>query len=478
MALTIPHIEDKTLETLHQFYTQLKQKKHMAAKVASENNRPTVMVVGAGVSGLCAANELTKLGFNVILVDARDRIGGRIHSIELENGRFIELGAHFMHGIKDNPIYNLHEKYKIEIKPYANNEWAVYDIEGNKLNKNKLTSLVKEYEHIIRTLSIERQSDTKDRFTAEEIQSIDLDKLKQKIKNSDDLEKIIKMINLEKINKETFFHYKLGVNKKEHESNYLVINGYIKLLEGLLKEANHTGLLTVRLSTEITKIDHSSYEIVAHTKEGEMIHADAMICTLPLGVLKNGNVKFDPLLPKAKMAAINTLKMAVLNKVILEFDRVFWDNLSHFVVLYDPTLNSWLDILNLQFFNTQTTPIFMSSIYTNDSNYNLPEDKYIVNHFVNLLKRIYPHSFRLLKNYWITHWDEDPFSFGSFSYHPKETSLDDNTEIARPIGRLIFAGEHTHRAPSNIQAAYLSGLESTVQVVDQLYHLFEAAMHE
>ncbi|MBS0286346.1 MAG: NAD(P)/FAD-dependent oxidoreductase [Proteobacteria bacterium] len=469
----IPKISNKSVKDLIHFYMHLKHKQHHAIEAPSNKDEPTILIIGAGLSGLTAAKELTTHGLNVILVEARERVGGRIHSVKLPNGAYIELGAQFVHGIKNNPLYSMSEKYHLEVKPYVRSDWGIFDMEGNEINKNDLNALVSEYKDVIKSLNLTRRSDNKDRFTVEDLKELDLKLLKHKAIESGDLHSLAKMITIKELNEEKLFYYKLGLNKKESESNYVVVNGYNKLVEGLHQEAKATGRLQTFLSSEVEKINHAHEEIVVHIKGGEVIHADAAICTLPLGVLQSGSVIFEPLLSESKIKAINTLKNVVHNKVVLEFEEVFWDNYSHFVVLYDPTLEAWLDIINLQYFSELKTPVLVTSVYAGPDK-KIAKDKYAINHFVNLLKRMYPDTFRPLRKSWITHWEDDPFAMGSYSYHPEGSTLDDNSAIAKPVGRLVFAGEHTNRSPSNLQAAYLSGFESAAQVVEQLLHIYQA----
>ncbi len=468
----IPVISNNTVKDLCHFYLHLKSKQHPAIKAHPSKDKPTILIIGAGLSGITAAKELTHHGLNVILVEARDRVGGRIHSLHIEDGSFIELGAQFVHGVKNNPLFNISEHYHLDVKPYVRSNWAVFDMQGHEIDKTQLTDLVDEYKEQIKALTLTRLSDDKDRFTVADLQYIDTQLLKQKAIQSGDLESLAKMISIKELKKEKLFSYKMGTNKKESESNFLVMNGYDKVTEGMYSEAKKTGLLQVFLSNEVLKIDHTGEEIIVHTHTGSAHRADAAICTLPLGVLQKGNVIFEPPLPLSKTKAINALSCANHNKVILQFEETFWDDYSHFVVLFDPTLEAWLDVVNLQHFTTEKKPVLVASIYAN-SNKDLPEDKYLINHCVNLFKDIYTNTFRPLKKSWVTHWDKDPFSLGSYCYHPAGSSLEDNSVIATPLGRLIFAGEHTHRSPSNLQAAYLSGLESAKQVVDQLLFIYQ-----
>ena len=360
----IPTLANNTVKDLCHFYLHLKNKQHPAIKAHTSKDKPTILIIGAGISGLTAAKVLTSHGLNVILLEARDRVGGRIYSLKLEDGSFIEMGAQFVHGVKNNPLYMISEHFNLEVKPYVRSNWAIFDMKGKEIDKTQLNELVNEYKEQIKALTLTRQSDDKDRFTVADLQYIDTQLLKHKAIMSGDLASLAKMISIKELKKEKLFTYKMGINTKESESNFLVMNGYEKITEGMYSEALKTGLLDCYLSDEVLKIDHTGEEILVHTKSGNIHRADAAICTLPLGVLKNGNVRFEPPLPSSKTKAINALGNAIHNKVILKFEEVFWDDYSHFVVLYDPTLNAWLDIINLQHFTTEKRPILVASIYS------------------------------------------------------------------------------------------------------------------
>lgn len=79
-----------------------------------------VIVIGAGISGLAAAKTVEDAGLRTVVIEARDRIGGRIHSIEAETPKsrkrfFVELGASWIHGEKNNPITNLAKTAGVEV---------------------------------------------------------------------------------------------------------------------------------------------------------------------------------------------------------------------------------------------------------------------------------------------------------------------------------------------------------------------------
>jgi D-arabinose 1-dehydrogenase-like Zn-dependent alcohol dehydrogenase len=77
-------------------------------KMSEDTPRKThVGIVGAGISGLRCADVLLRHGFEVTIIEGRDRVGGRIHQETLSNGYSVDLGPNFIHGTEDNPILEL-----------------------------------------------------------------------------------------------------------------------------------------------------------------------------------------------------------------------------------------------------------------------------------------------------------------------------------------------------------------------------------
>ena len=101
-----------------------------------------------------------------------------------------------------------------------------------------------------------------------------------------------------------------------------VYGGFSKLLPPL------TVGLDIQLGTELTKIVHTDRGVELTDKKGTKYKADAVVVTVPLGILKAGCIEFSPPLPCSKVAAINRLGYGTLLKVMLEFDQVFWDTID------------------------------------------------------------------------------------------------------------------------------------------------------
>lgn len=466
MQANTPKIADQEAAALLKKFSQLRDKKNPAVLANPSRQVPTVVIIGGGISGISAALTLAHAGLHVCMLEARDRIGGRIHTQELDNGAYVEYGAQFMHGIKGNPLFVALGKYHAELKPLTRERCAVYDENGHRIEHDKLLSHIQKVKDEVTSLAQQRLSDSKDRFLAEELK--DIAEQVQYVSNLDPkhINDLIKKISLHEFHQETMFAYKLGLGKKESEGNYLITSGFANSLKEMLEEAKVTGNLELHLSSEVTQIKHDSNQVMVHMAQGNVFKADACICTLPLGVLQHGNVAFIPPLTDAKQKSIMRLKMTTHDKVIFSFEQAFWPNYSHFVIPFDPQQKTWVDVINLNYFTDGAAPVLVASVHDLQNSTN-NTDETVIKQMGQLLQKIFD-QYQQPKQTIVTHWNDDAYARGAYCYHTEHSNLNDNTEIARPMGRLCFAGEHTHRAPASVQGAYISGLEAAKQVVMQL----------
>lgn len=468
MFSQLPTITSKKLTECHTLFKQVKPNVDL----------PSVIIIGAGLAGLCAASELLAAGFRVTILEARSRVGGRICSHQLQNGEYIEFGAQFLHGIQDNPLLPLLDKFKIDIKPIEKSQCVIYDRTGKKIDPSDFIPMMEKYKDEIFSLSHKRLSDSKDRFMAQELESLmeqialNANQKEKKNKAQEHLSELAKNLLASSTQELSLFAYKLGLGKKENESNFLVTNGFDHILKGMINIMSDSQNFNLKLSHVVKKIENKADSVVVTTELGELFSADVCICTLPLGVLQQGSVQFVPPLPVAKCVAINSLKNATHNKIILEFEQAFWGEEGHYIIFYDQKSKAWLNIVNLRHFTNEKNAVLVISTHS-DYFANELTDQQQIDHMIALLTSIFGKGVTPLKNAWVTHWERDPFAMGSYSYHPQGVTLATNSEIARPVGRLCFAGEHTHRNPSNVHAAYLSGLEAAKQVIEQLVSILK-----
>ena len=205
-------------------------------------------------------------------------------------------------------------------------------------------------------------------------------------------------------------------------------------------------------------------------KSGVTLEADAVVCTIPLGVLKEGSVKFDPPLPVPKQLAIQQLGSGLFNKCAMTFTKQFWQN-SDFLGMVD-SQHSYL-ILNASKYTGKPVLLFL---YGGAFAKEIEEwtDHDVVNDCLAILRRICGRECVTTPiDYHVTRWGKDPYSRMSFTYVPSGVDgLSEFKAMSQPICDhtgtipvLMFAGEHTTPYhPSTIHGAYLSGIREAYRL--------------
>jgi polyamine oxidase len=125
-------------ESSHNRYAQALNgsRKAKPAKKAA----PTVIIIGAGLSGSSAANALVAKGYKVTIVEARNRVGGRTWTDRKSLSKPVDLGAGWIHEADENPITDLCKKYKIAITPTDYENAVLYGKDGKSVSDADTTA--------------------------------------------------------------------------------------------------------------------------------------------------------------------------------------------------------------------------------------------------------------------------------------------------------------------------------------------------
>ncbi|EAQ93382.1 hypothetical protein CHGG_01617 [Chaetomium globosum CBS 148.51] len=263
----------------------------------------------------------------------------------------------------------------------------------------------------------------------------------------------------------------------------MVVGGYQSVPRGLMHLPTS---LNVKQKSPVSNITYTSGGTTGPAtvtcEDGSIVEADFVVSTIPLGVLKHGNVKFEPPLPSWKSDAIDRLGFGVLNKVILVYKEPFWDeDRDIFGVLRSPTIRHSLDQKDyasqrgrfFQWFNVTKTsglPVLIA-LMAGDAGFDTEQtcNDDLVAEATSILRSVYgsrvPHPIEAV----VTRWASDKFARGSYSSAGPDMKADDYDTMARPIGNLFFAGEHTCGThPATVHGAYLSGLRAASEVLDAM----------
>lgn len=263
----------------------------------------------------------------------------------------------------------------------------------------------------------------------------------------------------------------------------MVVGGYQSVARGLLQCPSP---LEVKTKFAVQKITYhgEGFDGPAsiESEDGTVVEADAVVCTIPLGVLKQGTIQFEPPLPSEKAEAVRRLGFGILNKVVLLYDRVFWDSDRHiFGVLRDAPnrhSTSQQDYSTnrgrfFQWFNvTNTTGLpCLIALMAGDAGFDTEHtsNDSLVAEATDILRSVFGKDVPYPIETVVTRWGSDRFARGSYSSAAPDMQPDDYNVMAQPAGNLFFAGEHTIGThPATVHGAYLSGLRAASEVLESM----------
>jgi monoamine oxidase len=279
-----------------------------------------IVVIGAGVSGLAAATALTDRGFPVVVLEGRDRIGGRVwtsHALRHP----LDLGAGWIHGTHGNPLTALARTAGVRtVVTHYDNEYT-YGPDGAPLSDGHVARMERDFRYFMREIEDPREDLETDISLGAAIRGI---AARDGDWTADELRELDYSLNTEleheyagDVDELSLFWWDSGTDYDGPDVLF-PDTGY-EWLPQLLAEG-----LDVRLGHVVRRVEWGPGGVNVVTDQ-RALSAAAAIVTLPLGVLKAGHVEFRPGLPAAKQAAIARLGMGLLDRVWLRFPRVFWD---------------------------------------------------------------------------------------------------------------------------------------------------------
>lgn len=425
------------------------------------------IVIGAGMSGLTSARMLVDAGQRVVVLEGRDRIGGRMHT-DRSAGFPVDLGASWIHGIEGSPLWDLAHALRIPAIEYTVGSFQVggrpienFDGDGNAMDTAATAHWIADV-------------DTADRLLVEEIAASSpgdtyLDVTERALDRSG--------IEPERIDDiREFFRHRVeeqcgawigdldahGLDEDAIDGDEVIFpRGYDELPHRIGAE------LDIRLGTTVTRVVRSSGGVVVHAGDTEY-EAHRVIVTVPLGVLKADTIAFEPVLPDAVAGPISRLGMGVFNKVFVQFPERFWDQESYVLRALGEAgehWHSWYDVSAVSGIPTLLT--FAAGPFGRRMQELSDED--IVADAVGALRVLYPDTVGDPIAHWITRWGHDQFSNGSYSHLAVGSTHHDHDALAGPVdGVLHFAGEATWGdEPATVGAAFYSGRRAAERILDR-----------
>lgn len=448
----------------------------MAQKMS--NQTADVVVIGAGVAGLAAAQSLCHAGLKVRLVEARDRLGGRIFTRRRSaTAAPLELGAEFIHG-RPPEVWEIVERAGLRTHEVAGARWRLEQGRLAPANSSwaEIESIFQRMDPAAPDQSFQEFLEQRCGDCPEEIKTWATGYVEGFHASHAGRISVHSLILCGRADEEI-----------EGHRGFRLLDGFDTLVDSLHAFIN-PDLLTLHLNTVVSEISWSkgAVEVKTQSAAGEsapVFRAPAAIVTLPLGVLQAppgspGAVHFMPE-PTDKREALGKLEMGAAIRVVLQFRRRFWQDET----LVRTPHNQGLADMSFLFSREEWFPTWWTSASTGTAmltgwaagphgeKLSGQGDAFVVERALEGLGRIFgltPQVLRgLLQEAHVHDWQSDPYSRGAYSY-ALVGGEDAARTLAAPVeGTLFFAGEATDFAGhiGTVHGAIASGRRAARKIL-------------
>ena len=425
------------------------------------NKHADVIIVGAGAAGLMAAWELAQTGRSVLVIEARDRIGGRIHTLHHPGFEGpVEGGAEFMHG--DLPYTRMYLE-RAGIKTYKV-KGEIWQQKNGTLEKQEdfiedYSALNKKFKELETDISVQE-------FTSRFLKESQYETLRFSLHN------YVEGYYAADPAKASTFALRDELNGAD-EDQYRMEQGYGPLVQFLFEECRKWNVRFL-LSSIVKEINYGKGVIVSTANE--QFHCSQVLVTIPIGTLQVGSIKFVPALEKERIHAISQLGFGPVIKTLLNFKEPFWleketaggNDLSKMNFLFtEEKIPTWWTT-----YPKKTAQLTGWSAGSNATELKGLTNEAIMQTALESLSAIFTipvdqlHS--LLNSWQVFNWLDDPWCRGGYSFEVVNGKTFQQLVKKPVMNKLYFAGEGLY------EDMEIGTVEAALQCGREIAHLLIA----
>lgn len=423
------------------------------------------LIVGAGIAGLTAARILAGQGQRVVVLEARDRVGGRVWTSR-SDGEIVDFGASWIHGVDGNPVADVARAFGMRTVEFTVGSYqpdgrpiAYYSPTGTRLSDEATQRFVSDIYVFNEQFATTIAASEANTSFGEAVETTFT-----QLKWGDDRAMRVREFLRHRTEEQ------LGVWLDDLDAHGLdddAIDGdEVVFPDGYDELATHVAQgLDVRLEHVVTRVTWTPRGATAETGHGAF-SADRIVVAVPIGVLKSPEFVIDPPLPEHHSQAVDRLEMNAFEKVFLRFPHKFWDDDVYAIRQQGEAgrwWHSWYDVSDVH--GSPTLLTFAAGPCARGTRE--WSDEQIANSVLDALRGLFGDRVSEPDRIHVTRWQDDPYSRGSYSYMTVGSDRKDHDDLSLPIEDVLYlSGEATWTDdPSTVTGALKSGHRTAEQIL-------------